>query len=119
MNRALVGSCLSFGLLAFLGLVAGCGSDESGPVPSGVVVHLDPSLAFYPVTGQVSLTATVTDGAGAELHDAKVTWTSDPADLATPAGEGGAFTLNKVGDVTFTACAVDNASACGSARIKI
>lgn len=116
MNRLLLGSCLSF-----LGLVAaGCGSDGGGgPVPSGVVVHLDPSLAFYPVTSQVSLTATVTDGAGAELHDAKVTWTADPADVATPVDDAGAFTLNKLGAVTFTACAIDNASACGSARIKV
>jgi hypothetical protein len=114
MNRLLLGSCLSF-----LALVAGCGGDESGPVPSGVVVHLSPEEAFYPVTTQISLTATVTDGAGAELHDAKVTWTSDPADVATPVDDLGAFTLNKVGSVTFTACAVDNASACGSARIAV
>jgi hypothetical protein len=114
MNRALVGSCLSL-----LVLVAGCSSDEGGPVPSGVVVHVTPSQAFYAVSSQVSLTATVTDGAGTELRDAKVTWASDPADAATAADEAGAFTLNKLGDVTFTACAVDNARACGSARLEV
>jgi len=119
MNRALVGSCRSLGVLVLLGLVAGCSSDGSGPVASGVVVHLDPSQAFYPVTSQVSLTATVTDSAGTELHDAKVTWTSDPPDATLPAGDDGVFKLNKVGSVTFTACAVDNASACGSARIQV
>lgn len=113
MNKVLVASCVSF-----LALAAGCG-DESGPVPSAVVVHLDPALAFYPVDSQLSLTATVTDVAGTELHDAKVTWTADPPDLATPAGDAGTFTLNKLGSVTFTACAVENASACGSARIKV
>lgn len=114
MNRALVGSCLSL-----FALVAGCGSDSSAPAPSGVFVHVSPSQAFYPVTTQVSVTATVTDGAGAELHDAQVTWTAEPADAASPAGDAGAFRLDKVGDVTFTACAVDDASACGSAKIKV
>lgn len=113
MNRVLAGAGLSF-----LALAAGCG-DDSGPVPSGVAVHLDPALAFYPVNSQLSLTATVTDAAGAELRDAKVTWTSDPIDMATPANDGGTFTLNRLGYVTFTACAVANASACGSARIKV
>jgi hypothetical protein len=115
VTRALFRSCLSL----FFVLAAGCGSDESDPVASGVVVHLSPEQAFYPVTSQLSLTATVTDAAGTELRDAKVTWTSDPADAATPASDAGAFTLNKLGSVTFTACAVDNASACGSARIKV
>ncbi len=114
MNRLLLGSSLSF-----LALLAGCSSDGGGPVPAGVVVHLSPEQAFYPVASQLSLTATVTDGAGAELHDAKVTWTTDPADVATPVDDAGAFTLSKVGSVTFTACAVDNASACGSARIEV
>lgn len=115
MKRLVVTSCLS---LVFA-LAAGCSSDEGAAVPSGIVVHLSPAQAFYPVTSQVSLTATVTDGAGAEMRDAKVTWQSDPADVATPAGDGGVFTLNKLGSVTFTACAVDNASACGSARIQV
>ena len=114
MKRAIIGACLSF----VVALAAGCGSD-SGPVVSGVLVHVSPPQAFYPVQSQVSLTATVTDVAGTELKDAKVTWTADPADLATPADDTGAFTLNKIGHVTFTACAVDNASACGSARIKV
>lgn len=113
MNWVLAVSCLSF-----LALAAGCGED-SGPIPSGVVVRLDPALAFYPVNSQLSLTATVTDALGGELRDAKVTWTSDPVDMATPAGDPGVFTLNKLGYVTFTACAVANASACGSARIKV
>jgi hypothetical protein len=121
MSRALLASrsCRSFLALVFLAVVAGCSSDASGPVSSGVVVHVDPAQAFYPVTSQVSLTATVTDSAGTELHDAKVTWTSDPADTAIPAGDAGAFKLNQVGSVTFTACAVDNAGACGSARIQV
>jgi len=120
MNRALVSSCRASVALVFLAAVAGCSSDGGGgAAPSGVVVHVDPSQAFYPVTSQVALTATVTDGAGAELHDAKVTWTADPPDAALPAGDAGAFKLNRIGSVTFTACAVDNATACGSARIKV
>lgn len=116
MKRVVIASCLPF----CLALAAGCSSDDGGSgAPSGVVVHLNPAQAFYPVTSQVALTATVTDGAGAELHDAKVTWRSDPADVATPDGDGSVFTLNKLGAVTFTACAVDNASACGSARIQV
>lgn len=115
MKSALLGS----GLCLLFALAAGCGSDESGPAASGVVVHLDPSQAFYPVASQVSLSATVTDGSGTELRDAKVTWTSEPEGAATPAADGGAFTLNEVGEVTFTACAVDDASVCGSARIKV
>lgn len=119
MNRARVGSCRSVLALLLLAVAAGCSSDASGPASAGVVVHVDPSQAFYPVTSQVSLTATVTDGAGAELHDAKVTWTSDPPGAALPVGDAGAFKLNQLGSVTFTACAVDNASACGSARIQV
>jgi len=115
MNRLIFASSLSF----LFALAAGCGSDDTGPSASGVVVHLDPAQAFYPVASQISLTATVTDIAGAELRDAKVTWTADPADAVTRVGDGGAFTLSKVGSVTFTACAVDNANACGSARIKV
>lgn len=107
----------SVGLL--LVLAAGCGSDESPSGPPGVVVHVTPSQAFYPVTSQVSLTATVTDGGGGELRDAKVTWRADPPDAAAPVGDPGSFRLNKIGPVTFTACAVDNASACGSAKLKI
>ena len=84
MKRFVVVSCLSF----LLALAAGCGTDESGPVSSGVAVHVSPEQAFYPVTSQISLTATVVDGAGTELRDAKVAWTSDPADVATPAGDG-------------------------------
>ena len=99
--------------------IAGCSSDASGPVSSGVVVHVDPQQAFYPVTSQVSLTATVTDSAGTEHQDTPVTWTSDPADAVIPAGDAGVFKLNKLGSVTFTACAVDNASACGSAKIQV
>ncbi len=115
MNRLLVGSCFSLFVV-----VAGCGSDGgSGSTAAGVAVHLDPSLAFYPVTSQVSLTATVTDGSGAELHDALVTWRADPADAATATNDSGGFTLNKVGNVTFTACAADNATVCGSARIEV
>ncbi|MBX3186549.1 MAG: Ig-like domain-containing protein [Labilithrix sp.] len=114
MKRALFGS-----FLAVLLLVAGCGSDESGSAASGVVVRLDPELAFYPVKSRVSLTATVTDAAGTELRDAKVTWTSDPANVATPVDDAGAFTLNEIGSVTFTACAVDAATVCGRARIKV
>ena len=120
MNSARLASRFSVGALVLLGLVAGCSSDGgSGPAPSGVVVHIDPQQAFYPVTSQVSLTTTVTDGAGAELHDAKVTWAVDPAGAAIPAGDAGAFKLNEIGSVTFTACAVDNASACGSTRIQV
>jgi len=116
MKQALLGSCLAF-VLALA--AAGCGSDDGAPLASGVVVHLDPELAFYPVNSTVSLSATVTDGAGTELRDAKVTWTSDPSDVATPAGDAGAFKLNKLGSVTFTACAVDDASVCGRTRIKV
>jgi hypothetical protein len=54
-----------------------------------------------------------------ELHDAKVTWAADPADAVTAVNDGGLFTLNKLGSVTFTACAVDNSRVCGSARIKV
>jgi Glucodextranase, domain B len=114
---------LRFGIFG-LALVAACSNDDTGgSVPSGVAVNIEPSLAFYPVSSQVSLTATVKDGAGTQLPDAKVTWTSDPADLATPGGDPGAFRLEKVGKVTFTACTVDNASdgkpACGQAMIEI
>jgi hypothetical protein len=114
MNRSLLGSCLSL-----LTLVAACSSDSNGPVPSGLVVHVSPRQAFYPVTSQVSLTATVTDAAGTELQDAPVTWTSDPPGAVTPIDDAGAFTLNELGYLTFTACAVGNASACGSTRIKV
>src|SRR5215831_21145897 len=119
MNTAHLRWCISG-----LALVAGCSNDSSGgPVPSGVAVSIEPSLAFYPVASQISLTATVTDGGGTQIPDAKVVWTSDPADLATPAADPGAFTLNKVGKVTFTACTVDNASdgkpACGRAMIEV
>lgn len=114
MKRALFGSCLSLLVLA-----AGCGSDEDAALASSVVVHLDPWQAFYPVNSELTLTATVTDGAGVELRDAKVTWTSDPADVATRKGDGGTFMLNKLGSATFTACAVDTPSTCGSVRIKV
>lgn len=119
MTRALVVSFLSSLVLAALAALGGGCGGESGPVPSSVVVRLDPALAFYPIHSQLSLTATVADASGTELPDAKVTWTADPAHVATPAGEAGVFTLNELGSVTFTACAVDNASACGSARIKV
>lgn len=112
-----LGASLSV-LSSFATGCAGC-SGDNGSAVSGVVVHLDPELAFYPVKSQLSVSATVTGGDGAELRDAKVTWTSDPADAATRAGDSGAFTLNKLGSVTFTACAVDDASICGSARIKV
>jgi hypothetical protein len=80
-------------------------------------VKVDPSQAFYPLSSQVTLTAKVTDGSGAEIPDAKVTWTADPADAAS--GDSGAFTLNKLGNVTFTACSVDNSNACGKATIEV
>lgn len=124
VNRLFIASCLSFFVLA-----AGCGSDDSGQsLASGVVVHLDPEQGFYPKGSQLELTATVTDAAGTELRDAKVTWSADPPDAVTPADDGGAsprsgntnrVTLNKIGSVTFTACAEDNASACAKTRIKV
>lgn len=104
--------------LLLLGVVAGCGDDSSGPVPAAVAVHVSPQQAFYPVASQVTLTTTVTDSGGTQMPNAKVTWTSDPGDAST-AGDAGVFTLNKLGKVTFTACAVDNASACGSATIQV
>lgn len=118
--RTLAGACLPL-----LVLVAGCGSDERVGGASiangvaGVVVHVAPVQAVYPVASQVTLDATVADAAGAVLPDAKVSWRAEPPSAATAAGEGGAFTLNEVGPVTFTACAVDNLEACGSARIVV
>jgi hypothetical protein len=102
-----------------LALVAGCGGSSGGSAPSGVAVIIEPSLAFYPVASQISLTATVTDSGGTALPNAKVVWTTDPADLATPGSDPGAFTLNRVGKVTFTACSVDDASVCGRAMIEV
>lgn len=112
MNRALFGSFLSV-----LVLVAGCGSDSSGPVASGITVRVDPPQAFYAVGSEVGLVATVTDQGGAELPDAQVTWTADPAEAVTPVGEDGTFTLNQLGYVTFTGCV--DASLCASTRIKV
>lgn len=115
MNRPILASCLGS-----LVLVAGCGSDSGGgPVPAGVVVSVAPLQAFYPVASQIVLSATVNDASGTQLPDAKVVWTLDPADAAAPASDPGAFTLGKVGNVTFKACAVDHASVCGRAMIKV
>lgn len=100
-------------------LAAGCGGDDEGSPATGVKVQLSPEQAFYPLNSQLTLTATVTDGAGAEIRGAKVAWQADPAEAATQAGDTGSFTLNRLGPVTFTACAIDNASACGSARIRV
>lgn len=119
MNKLLLAGASRACLGVLFVLAAGCGSDESDSGPEGVVVQVTPSQAFYPVTSQVSLTATVKNGGGGEMRDAKVTWKADPEGAALPVGEPGSFKLNKTGFVTFTACAVDNASACGSAKIKI
>lgn len=109
--------------VAFLSLVvalaAGCGSDDGEGVVSAVVVHLAPEQAFYPINSELELRATVNDGLGAELKGAAVTWTADPADAATKKGEGSMFSLNRLGPVTFKACAVENPSVCGSAQIKV
>jgi hypothetical protein len=113
MNRLLLGSFVSV-----LAVVAGCGGDD-GPVPAGIVVLRSPALAFYPIKSQLSLIATVTDGGGTEISNAQVTWRSDPPDAATPTGDAGTFTLNKLGDVTFTGCAVDAPNVCASSRIEV
>ncbi|MBS2014538.1 MAG: Ig-like domain-containing protein [Deltaproteobacteria bacterium] len=105
--------------LFLFALAAGCGGDDEASLATGVKVQLSPEQAFYPVNSQLTLTATVTDGAGTEIRGAKVAWKADPAEAATQAGDTGAFTLNRLGPVTFTACSVDNASACGSARIRV
>lgn len=115
MKKVVYFSCLSL-----LALVAGCSSDdESGSGATGVVIHLDPQQAFYPINSQLSLTATVNDGAGAEIKGAKVSWKAEPADVAAPAGSDGVFTLTKLGSVTFTACSVDNGSACASTMVRV
>ena len=108
------------GFLALVfALAAGCGSDEGEGVASGVIVHLAPEQAFYPINSDLELTATVNDGLGAELKGAQVTWKADPADAATKKGDSSTFTLNRLGPVTFTACAIDNPNACGSAQVKV
>lgn len=111
MSRALLGLPLLFVL------AAGCGGDDSESTATGLVVHLSPEQGFYPVNSELSLSATVTDAAGAELKGAPVMWRADPADMAV--GDAGKYTLKQLGAVTFTACAVENPSVCGSARIKV
>jgi hypothetical protein len=93
-------------------------------VPAGVTVSVSPTLDFYPLASDVSVTATVSDATGAALPSAQVVWTLDPPDGAVPSSAGaGAFTLQKPGRLTFTACTVapggDGGPACGEAVIAV
>ena len=97
---------------------------EVMPVPAGVTVSVGPTLDFYPLASDVSVTATVIDATGATLPNAQVVWTLNPPDGAVPSSAGaGAFTLQKAGRLTFTACTVapggDGGPACGEAVIAV
>jgi hypothetical protein len=97
--------------------------DQAAPAPAGVLVDVGPKLDFYPLASDVSVTATVSDRAGATLPAAQVVWTLDPPDGAVPSSAAGAFTLKKPGRLTFTACTVDpggdGGPACGEAVIAV
>jgi hypothetical protein len=96
---------------------------STSPVPAIVTVTVDPTLDFYPVASDVTLTATVTDTTGATISSPQVMWTVDPAAAAVPAASAGAFTLKNPGRLTFTACAPgaggEAGVACGQAVITV
>jgi hypothetical protein len=128
-----VNKALSLFLISGLALATGCGggsakhgsSSGGGAASSGesVSVAVSPTLSFYPLASDVSLTATVTDAKGAPVANANVTWTLDPSDAAAPSSMAGSFTLNKPGPLTFKACTTPSASGsapvCGEAIIQV
>ena len=75
------------------------------PGPAYVVVESTPARVAHAPGAQVTLQATVFDGAGEEMSGAQVNWTVTPADAVE--GQAPALTLSAEGIVEVEACAAE------------
>ena len=66
---------------------AACGGDATGPVPVALV-SVSPEAHTMFVGDEVHLTATVKDAAGRTLADRILTWSVEPASMATVTADG-------------------------------
>ncbi|MCA9606413.1 MAG: hypothetical protein KC619_12490 [Myxococcales bacterium] len=112
-------------ILALLALAC----DAPPRVPASIIVNVSPARLWYHTGQAVQLDATVLDDVDADIADAAVEWTVEPAGAATMGSpladpRDASYTLNREGLVTFTGCTVPmdpeiQVPLCDSVRIRV